>query len=224
MSRIRSVHPGMTTDESYMALSHAAARIWPSLWCECDDHGVFEWKPLTLKARLLPAHADDMGALLAELERNDLVKRFNVSGRSYGAVRNFCKFQRPKKPKYTHLLPPELETYVGISVDGSEPRPPSEDESSPPLPHHSGNSSADGGGRMEDEGEKKDEATPDGGRPKPGLAGLAYRMTSSCRTNGAETLRRLRGSNPVVGSSRKSTFGGTTRAAAMSTRRRMPPE
>src|SRR5215207_3812188 len=40
----------------------------------------------------------------------------------------------------------------------------------------------------------------------------------------SQTWLRLRGSSPVVGSSRKSTSGVTTRLAAMSSRRRMPPE
>ena len=40
----------------------------------------------------------------------------------------------------------------------------------------------------------------------------------------SHSARRLRGSSPVVGSSRKSTGGRATRAAARSSRRRMPPE
>src|SRR5262249_12477405 len=40
----------------------------------------------------------------------------------------------------------------------------------------------------------------------------------------AQTSRRPRGSRPVVGSSRNRTEGDATRPAAMSTRRRMPPE
>ena len=40
----------------------------------------------------------------------------------------------------------------------------------------------------------------------------------------SHTWLRLRGSRPVVGSSRKSSSGVTTRLAAMSSRRRMPPE
>jgi ABC-2 type transport system ATP-binding protein len=40
----------------------------------------------------------------------------------------------------------------------------------------------------------------------------------------AHRSRRLRGSRPVVGSSRKSTGGSATSAAARSSRRRMPPE
>jgi hypothetical protein len=38
------------------------------------------------------------------------------------------------------------------------------------------------------------------------------------------TVRRLRGSRPVVGSSRKTIRGSPTRPMARSSRRRMPPE
>ena len=55
MARIRSVHPALFTDESFVSLSDSAQIFWVGLWCEADDQGVFEWKPLTLKMRTRPA-------------------------------------------------------------------------------------------------------------------------------------------------------------------------
>ena len=64
MARIRSVHPGLFTDESFMSASPLARIVMIGVWTEADDNGVFEWKPLTLKARLLPADNADMAAIL----------------------------------------------------------------------------------------------------------------------------------------------------------------
>lgn len=123
MARIRSIHPGLFTDESFVSASMAARLLLPGIWTEADDHGVFEWKPLSLKMRIFPADAVDVGDLLGELEAVNIVRRFSVDGREYGVVRNFCTYQRPKKPTYRFVLPPELETYAGIRKDSSEPVP-----------------------------------------------------------------------------------------------------
>lgn len=126
MSRIRSVHPGMFTDEAFMTVSSAAKVVLIGIWCECDDQGVFEWKPFTLKARLLPAEDVNMDAILSELASVDFIRRFEC-GKSYGLVRNFQRYQRPKKPNAVHPLPDEYRTYVGAKVTAS-----------PPVPHQFG--------------------------------------------------------------------------------------
>jgi hypothetical protein len=114
VSRIRSIHPGLGTDDAYMGLSHVAARILPLLWCECDDQGVFEWKPRTLKAKLLPAHSDDMVEVLKELEEGGFLVHFEAEKKHYGAVRNFRRFQRPKFPKVVYPMPEGFRRYVGL--------------------------------------------------------------------------------------------------------------
>ncbi len=120
MGRIRSVHPGLFTDEAFISLSDAAQVFFIGLWTEADDQGVFEWKPITLRARLRPAKDGSVEELLAELEANNCVKRFSFGGRQFGAVRNFRKYQRPKKPNSTHVLPDEFRTYVALSGSSSE--------------------------------------------------------------------------------------------------------
>lgn len=120
MSRIRSIHPGLFTDEAFVSLSDAAKIFFIGLWCEADDQGVFEWKPLTLKMRLMAGSTASAEPLLAELVAVDRIKRFEAGGKSYGAVRNFRKFQRPQKPKPVYPLPPELRVYVAIDK-GDDP-------------------------------------------------------------------------------------------------------
>jgi hypothetical protein len=145
MARIRSIHPGIFTDEAFMSASAHARLLIIGIWCEAWDDGVFEWKPLTLKARLFPVDAVDLPALLAELTDLEFVTRFDHAGKSYGAIRNFGKFQRPKKPNSSGVLPSTLQSYVAVEIS-SEPVPNqfrTSPEKSPQM--------EDGGGKREEE-------------------------------------------------------------------------
>lgn len=144
MARIRSIHPSLFTDEDYMSLSPFAMAAWPGIWVEADDNGVFEWKPLTLKARLLPCAAIEMGDILAEYEGRGMVRRFSANGKDYGAIRNFRKFQRPEKPKAWHPLPDNLRLFVALPP--TDPQPVA--DQSPTAPRKSPQME-DVGGRME---------------------------------------------------------------------------
>lgn len=121
MARIRSIHPAIFTDETFVTLSHPAKLFWIGLWCEADDQGVFGWKPLSLHMRLAPTSNDDVASLLDELAAANCVRRFEVDGRPYGVVRNFVRHQRPKRPRDYHPLPDELRGYAGFKEDGSRP-------------------------------------------------------------------------------------------------------
>ena len=153
MARIRSIHPGIWTDERFACLSMAGRLLFMGIWTEAWDDGVFEWKPLTLKMRIFPADNVDVGAELAALEAAGCVMKFQANGRDYGAVRNFQKFQRPKSPNSSGVLTNEVARFVGAPAGKGEQFPRSEE----PLPNHSGTSSEirsqmeDGGWRMEKE-------------------------------------------------------------------------
>lgn len=118
MARIRSVHPGLTSDESYMSMSMTAKAAWTPLWMQCDDHGIFEWKPIVLKALIFPADNVDFTLLLNELEQLGCVRRLEIEGKTYGLVRNFARYQRPKNPSYRHFkadnLPTDVASYIGV--------------------------------------------------------------------------------------------------------------
>jgi len=121
MSRIRSVHPGLFTDEAFASVSMPARLLLIGIWTECFDDGIFEWKPLTLKMRIFPADSVDVAPLLDELVSVNAVMRFCADGKLYGAVRNFCRFQRPKKPNSSGVNSDEIRTYVCSEPQSSEP-------------------------------------------------------------------------------------------------------
>ena len=67
MARIRSIHPGIFTDEAFASASMAARMLLIGIWTEAYDDGVFEWKPLTLKMKIFPGDSVDINAVLSEL-------------------------------------------------------------------------------------------------------------------------------------------------------------
>ena len=123
MSRIRSIHPGLFTDEDYMGLGFPARELLKGLWIEADDHGVFVWTLRTLKARILPADDVDMEALMTELSEHRFVRSFTAGGKKYGAIRNFGKYQRPRKPTYLYPVPEEIGAYLAQGRSRAEPFP-----------------------------------------------------------------------------------------------------
>lgn len=123
MSRIRSIHPGQWTDEDFVVCSLAARLLAIAIRNEADDHGAFEWKPLTLKMRLFPADPVNIDELLDELVENRQVTRYAVDGKDYGLIRNFAKYQHPKKPSYFFPVP-NSEAVMGDEFPtSSEPVP-----------------------------------------------------------------------------------------------------
>lgn len=156
MARIRSIHPGLLTDEAFMALTvdaPLAIALYLGLLMESDDEGIFEMKPMTIKARILPAVSADVVGLIDILVAHRFIALYEVDGRKLGAVRNFCRYQRPKKP---HAVLPKtafITAWVGLATG------PEQNQSSPssePVPHQSDTSPEkspqmeDGGWRMED--------------------------------------------------------------------------
>jgi len=150
MSRIRSIHPGLWTDVEFVAMSPFARLLFIGIWNECDDKGIFPWSPLQLKMRVLPADSIDASALLAEIEAAGSVRRHEIDGKAYGAVKNFAKFQRPKKPNDLYPAPSEALAFAGHS---SEPLPdegngvrkqfPTDGEKSPQMEEGGGNRSSE---------------------------------------------------------------------------------
>jgi len=146
MARIRSVHPSLFTDEAWVSCSPLARILYIGLWTDADDQGLFEWKPLQLRMRLLPGDSADVAALLAELTSAGLIAAFEIAGRSFGAIKSFRKFQRPQKPNAIHPTTAAVKAYVGLS--GNDTGPVEErSRTSPVIPPQM----EDVGGRVEEE-------------------------------------------------------------------------
>ena len=75
MARIRSIHPEQWTDDQFVTTSPLARLVALGIRNEADDNGVFEWNPIKLKMRLLPADNCDMDSLLGELLSTKQIRR-----------------------------------------------------------------------------------------------------------------------------------------------------
>jgi hypothetical protein len=168
MARIRSIHPGLWTDEAFVSLTPYARLVFMGIWTECDDMGSFEWSPLKLKMRLLPADNVDAAELLAELQAADCIMSYEIGGKRYGAVRNFCQYQRPKKPNSTYPQTEAVRDYVGTEArstrDGTEVTPASTPLGSPPTPTSDDASGEPVGNQLPTGGEKCRQMEDGGGR------------------------------------------------------------
>lgn len=159
MARIRSVHPSLWTDENFVSLTMASRLFLVGLWGEADDYGIFEWKPVGLKMRIMPADAVDAGELLSECEASGFLVRIERAGKPYGLVRNFRKFQRPKNPSEPSITV-DLEIAGVIKLPASDKHYPSLPQPYPSPPENPP--------QMEDVGcrmEEKEEDIPSPSEP-----------------------------------------------------------
>jgi hypothetical protein len=158
MARIRSIHPGLFTDEAFVSLSAFARLLLLGLLTEADDHGIFEWKPVQMKMRLLGGDNVDVPALLEEITAADRVMAYEVDGKKYGAIKNFCKYQRPKTPKAIHPKSETAIAYVRLFPKKEETTPaeqeqfPQKGEIPPQM--------EEGGDKMEEKKEEAPQAAP----------------------------------------------------------------
>lgn len=102
MSRIRSIHPGIWTDEKFISVTPLAELLFIGLWNFADDGGVFEWNPIVLKAKIFPTRRLILKKLLIELQELGMIECYEVDGKLYGQIKDFGKWQHPKKPVYKY--------------------------------------------------------------------------------------------------------------------------
>lgn len=156
MARIRSVHPSLWTDENFVSLTMPSRLFLIGLWGEADDYGIFDWKPIGLKMRLMPADAVDAGNLLSECEAAGFLVRIERGGKPYGLVRNFRKFQRPKNPSEPSITV-DLEISGIIKLPETDKHYPALPQTYP-SPTENPTQMEDGGCRME--GKEEDIPSP----------------------------------------------------------------
>lgn len=105
MARIRSIHPDQWTDDKFVSLTPYARLFALSVRNMADDNGVFVWNPVQLKIRLFPLDNVKIDQLIGELEEHNHVYRYSIREQDYFIIRNFQKFQSPKRPTFTHPPP-----------------------------------------------------------------------------------------------------------------------
>jgi len=125
MPRIRTIKPEFWTDKKIIRLSRDARLFFIGLWNFADDNGVLEADPLQLKALIFPVDPDigieEIEKFLAELEKFELIKTYEVNGTSYIWIKNFRKHQKIDRPRKSNLpLPPDFNPDQMISDENQK--------------------------------------------------------------------------------------------------------
>jgi len=115
MPRIRTIKPQFFLDEDLGTICRDARLMFVGLWNLADDSGVFEWRPLKIKAQLFP-YDEDITAEKIESWLRQLVKIGDISEpfangkKRFGFIFTLTKHQMIQHPsKYRHAeVPPEL--------------------------------------------------------------------------------------------------------------------
>lgn len=130
MARIRTIKPAAFSSESLAAVSVEARWTFAGLWTFVDDDGRGKATLGLIKAHVWPlddVSLDDVDSMLRELEREDMIHRYEVDGRSYLQVVNWAH-QKISHPTPS-VIPPEP----------TEPSPSPTDETSGSIPEPSVN-------------------------------------------------------------------------------------
>jgi hypothetical protein len=121
MARSRYFKPSFFIHEELQDLQAAhndnhPMLVYMGLWSLSDKNGVFEWKPRTIKCKILPFLEFKMTETLKILEDNGYIKKYTVDGKDYGIVITFKKHQRVSEAEKRNLIcfpepvPNQLET------------------------------------------------------------------------------------------------------------------
>ena len=108
MARIRSIHPGQWTDDKFLSCSPLCRLLVLALRNESDDNGIFKWNLVEIKIRCLPLDNVDVQELLDEAIQYNQLRKFEANDSTYGIIRNFQDWQRPKSPTFIYPVPEEL--------------------------------------------------------------------------------------------------------------------
>lgn len=97
MARARNIKPSFFTSEQVADNCPLGRLLFIGLWTEADYHGNMEWKPRTLKVKLLPFDDCDIEQLAINLDKSGLIRFYSVDGQKYVHIPNFQRHQNPHK-------------------------------------------------------------------------------------------------------------------------------
>jgi hypothetical protein len=107
--RTRVLKPDFYMNEEIAHCEPLARILYTGLWCFADKFGVFQWRPLKIKARVFPFDTCKVEPLLEQLLKQELIFQYSVNGEIFGIIPTFLKHQKPHRDekKSGFPLPPE---------------------------------------------------------------------------------------------------------------------
>ena len=119
--RSRNIKPAFFKNEFLGTINPLARLLYIGLWCYCDREGRFEWRPLRIKAEILPYDDCNIEILLNMLVKIDEIKKYKVDKKMYGFIPTFLKHQNPHMRETPSIYPPFDEKH-NLGSDKAQPR------------------------------------------------------------------------------------------------------
>lgn len=105
MARLRTVKPGLFTNDLLAEIAPLGRLLFIGLWCIADREGRLEDRPRRIKAEVLPYDEADVDTLLNDLHARNFIIRYEADGNRYIQVVNWQQWQ-----PFEREIPPEWES------------------------------------------------------------------------------------------------------------------
>ena len=113
MARTRSLKPQFFKNDLLAECQPLARLLFSGLWCMADAEGRLEYRPLRVKAEVLPYDHCDVDQLVDELEQRGFVRRYTVDDVTILVIPKFLDHQRPHPKEPTESFPTEENATAG---------------------------------------------------------------------------------------------------------------
>ena len=117
MARTRSLKPQFFKNDLLAECQPLARLLFSGLWCMADAEGRLEYRPLRVKAEVLPYDHCDVDQLVDELEQRGFVRRYTVDDVTILVIPKFLDHQRPHPKEPTESFPTEENATAGNKFD-----------------------------------------------------------------------------------------------------------
>ena len=117
MARTRSLKPQFFKNDLLAECQPLARLLFSGLWCMADAEGRLEYRPLRVKAEVLPYDDCDVDQLVDELEQRGFVRRYTVDDVTILVIPKFLDHQRPHPKEPTESFPTEENATAGNKFD-----------------------------------------------------------------------------------------------------------
>jgi hypothetical protein len=109
VARIRTIKPAFFSDEALLECSHSARLLFIGLWVFGDDMGRSVFSPRAIQNYIFPnditATIPHIVGWVQELEKADVIERYEVDGAQYLRVLGFLRHQYVNIPSHSNLPP-----------------------------------------------------------------------------------------------------------------------
>ena len=108
MARARNIKPGFFRNADLVELPVEARLLFIGLWTLADRSGRLEDRPKQIKMEIFPADSVDCDASIDLIVQSGMLERYEVDGKRYLQVVNFCKHQNPHRDEKASTIPEQI--------------------------------------------------------------------------------------------------------------------